>query len=354
MRVFRLIMVVTFFVTTATARAQDLRQFTDEELRESLDLWHIEIPIHAYLEIVRAFEGRWLDYRMRTNPLIPREVWYDAHNNVPRDYYSVVLGDTIDPHLFELLYSVRKFPDSSYAGSPSSALGFHYYLVEKKENVFVSRVFGQAGTSSRDTIKVNAYAELYPYDNYFVFYYDKDRGEPHVRAIGGNIAWEAMPYRYNLPFGYITARLVQYKVHPPISYGGFIQEVKGLRNDTLAMSKNKEYWVAQKSLLSKNPILISTPPYSNSRKKSYDDEIGILYYSRCPAITGDSTCKTICEVKYTIKPHVVDIRERHPTIRILSDEERLDLYKTNLRWFVDWCIDECQKLNFQDDEEDDE
>lgn len=277
MRTYRFLLVVFFLITTANSRAQDLRQFTDEELRESLDLWHIKIPVHAYLEIVKAFEGRWLDYRMRTNPQIPSEVWYDAHNNMPRDYYSVVLGDTIDPHLFELLYSIRAFPDSSYTGQLDDVLGFHYYLVEKKENVFISRVFGRAGISSRDTIKVNVYSELYPYDNYFVFYYDKDRAEPYARAIGGNIAWDAMPYRYNLPFGYIIARLVQYKVQDLIYYGGFIQSKIGkMCEDTLATSKNKEYWVAQKSLLSKFPILITTPPYS--REMSYDDEIGILYY----------------------------------------------------------------------------
>ena len=343
MKIYILLLIVLLLLfCSKSIKAQDYNQFSEEELRESLGLEHVKIPIHAYLEIARAFEGKWLDYRMRTNPQIPHEVWYDNENNQPRDFYKVVLNDTINPRLFELIYTIRKFPDSTYTGGLDGGLGYHYYLVEKKENVFVKKFDGDNypdRNGSPDSIKVNAYSELYPYDNYFVFYYDPNRGEPFARAIGGNIAWDAMPYRYNLPYGYINARLVQYQVKDPIYYGGFLQLEKGIRGDTLDLNKYKEYYVARKSLLSNGPILISTPIWNYDSGMSYDDEIEIIYYSRCPALTGDPKKRVICEVKYCIKPHVTDITERYPTIRNLSEEERSIVVGGNMRFFIDWCVD---------------
>jgi len=308
---------------------------TDKQLRDSYDLWGVKIPAHAYLKIKAQFAADWVTYRVRTNP-----EYVGLNLSSACNPFKLVLGDTIDWRRYTMQYSVKEWPDSTYSKfdiQVLSGLGC-YYLVEKKGNLFKKEmlygvIYSDSVKALPDTIRANAFSKFYPNDERFLYYYDKEKDQ--LRAISGNVAWDALPFKCNLPQYYILTRLAQYCVRNVENYRAFLNGIRAanLSSDPLLVDKGHKYYVAEKSLLSEGRLLIRT-------SSAAYDSLEILFYTMNPSKTGDRSGKTMVEYRYSISPLVEKATERFPAVRKLSNDEMIGVLKSNMRLLVDFYVPE--------------
>lgn len=331
---------LVFIVARECAFCQN-KLLTETEIRESYDLGSVKIPIHAYLKIKSQFMSDWLSYRMEKNSEYSRNDWYDVEKGMPCNPFKFILRDTINYKRYDMLFSIREWPDSSYSKfdiQKLDGLG-NYYLVEKRGNVFRKQIlegviYSDSVKALPDTIKVNAYSEQFPYDDRFLYYYDKEKDQ--LWNISGNIEWNNTPYRSNLPQYYILTRLAQYDVKMVQDYRIFLNSKKNSTNiyDSLLRDSKHRYYIAESSLLSEGRLLIRTP--FNSKNVKYDKLIEVIFYTLNPLKTGDKDGKTMMEYRYSIRSFIEKSNERTPAIRKLSNEEKQRILNSNMRFFVEF------------------
>lgn len=305
------------------------------EFYDILGLSDTTVPVMPYIKIRNEFFWRWLYYRMPTNPRLKYDDWYNRDNNIHRDQFTVIIGDTVDRNNYALDYTVKRWPDHLCDCTLQKSHWPGYYLVEKKGNNFVRRInktLDPEGTIP-DTIKVHAHADLYPYDERFLFYYDREKNE--LRNISGNLAWNALPFKYNLSHFYALTRLAQYNVGCIEFYDTYIyHETSKSIEDERTKDKEHTYLAATQSSLTQGSLLIKGKKINESTE--FDDQIEMIYYTNQPSKTGDSTGVTMLEYHYTIKPHVEKITERYPVIRKLTWEENMEIRRGPMRFFIEW------------------
>ena len=283
--------------------------------------------------IQQKFFGSWLYFRMLANPLLTKEdkLWNGQLRNpsflVPdnffKDWYNaqfkISVWEDMQEHKDDLRMGYREIY------SP------YYFIIEKGDSITaVKSIYSPNKDNGPDTLRLNIYDSIFPYDNRFLVRYNVNN--QRIEYLSGNVEWSRLnddPFATN---------------SRPINSAAFLRGVQfGLRQiprqemekkmiDSLRGIRpqypNYVYTTANKSDLTTGRLLVGGP------ENKVSDYIEFIYYTINPEKTGDSTYAWY-EMRYLLPTRIESITERHWVKRKLTDEEVYILRHSYLAWFIE-------------------
>jgi hypothetical protein len=270
-----------------------------------------EISREVKWSILSQFDAQWLYFRMLKNPLLSYEETHDGANwknpsrlllpnqLIGRDYFpDVKISRWGEPATGGNKYIRMNMPD--------------LYLVKKGDNMlYVEKNF--RNDSIKNSLRVNVYDSIFPYDNCFLVCYD---GWGNYTFQGGNVRWgEWQDVGFIKRVDYVGyARGVQFGIENVLPYNPeFSNKIKNFRPEF----PNYVYTCNRlNSLLTKCCVIIGAP------EGKEDQLIEYIYYTNIPEKTGDTDENHYYEMRYILPTQIKSIKERHLEKRRLTDEEQ--------------------------------
>jgi hypothetical protein len=269
------------------------------------------------LRIIDYFMTDWEYFRMKANPMLTYEQTHDEWGRwkppflIPDSFYLKRYNSVLTISQWGAPKGVLVIPPSKM--NQYVRMGFHsnLFLVEKRNGLLGVRK--DYNTGKLDTLSLNIYDSIFPYDNRFLASYI---GNNKYTFQSGNTLWGdwkdvGMMRRVDF-IGYV--RGVQFNVENVRYYSSeFSEKIKKFRPNY----PNYEYTDAQSSsLLSHSWLLIGAPVGKE------DQLVEFIYYSNFPEKTGDHDTSHFYEMRYILPTQITSIKERHLEKRLLTKEEK--------------------------------
>ena len=278
--------------------------------------------------IEQQFFSSWLYFRLTKNPMFSEEI-----RNPPR-------GEMRRPwqHLLPPEYTYDYQPDIKilpwYDESLNSGLGFEFfgytdglYIIEKGDGITGVKSEFNVSILERipvDTMHVNVYDSIFPFDNRFLVYVSNS-GE--IGFYSGNIGWDNWR-NLNMSRGLVGVAYIR-----GVQFG--LQRLRRMPDEWITGVRENlpqydgwDFAFADRSFLTYGRLLITAPP------NQAPDHLEFLFYSDHPQKTGDEE-GVYYEFRYILPTIINDISERRLEKRKLTPEEVQKMRETDLRYFVD-------------------
>jgi hypothetical protein len=284
------------------------------------------LPIDRELlfDIENDFITSWEYFRMRKNPFIPDEEKYDGRswkrpNLLPDTFWIKNYWPEVKVYRWEDVY---KRPTDRYHRQVRNPF---MYVIEKGNGIMgIKREF--MTRKPLDTLQLNVYDSIFPYDNRFLIYHNGDK-EPNKNKFlfySGNVDWEPFD-RPNSIGGAGFVRGVQFGVERVKDLGqDMIDSIKKLRPEY----PDYVYATADESFLSKGKILIA------GHENTISDYIEYIFYTDDSTKTGDKEYEYY-EIRYVLPTVIKSITERRMIKRKLTEDEINMIRRTYLRFFTE-------------------
>ncbi|MDR2406980.1 MAG: hypothetical protein LBE13_02545 [Bacteroidales bacterium] len=277
------------------------------------------------LDIRSRFITEWEYFRMLKNPLIPDEEKYE-NRSFKR---PAILPDTFHTKWYEPDIKIYRWEDVYKRCPPyincEQVRNPFFYIIEKgdgirgiRRNIWTDEIL--------DTIQINSYDSIFPYDNRFLIYNPEYENPDKFVFYSGNVDW-IEPFFNNIVTigGAAMMRGVQFGLE-------YVEDLQPKFTDSLRKLRpeypNYVYATAGESFISRGKILIA------GHENSISDYIEFIFYSDDPTKTGDST-SVYYEMRYLLPSNIKSITERRMEKRKLSDGEQKKMLSSYLRNFRD-------------------
>jgi len=287
-----------------------------------------EIDREKKLDIIYQFVTDWEYFRMKRNPLLLYEETHDGANwRTPFLIPKIFFTGNYEPELIisewgkPKAYSPDKFGQNEYIDLRSCG----FYLVEKKDGLLgIKKEF--MTDSIIDTMQLNIYDSIFPYDNRFLvknIYIDGKGYSEDFSFHSGNVEWgewKDVSYIKRVDYcGYICG--VQFGIENVYKFRqDFSDKIKQFRPEfpDYVYTDNRSI-----SLLTNGFVIIGAPEGKEDQLVEY------IYYSNLPEKTGDSDITHYYEMRYILPTQIKSIKERRLEKRRLSDEEQKYILEGN-------------------------
>jgi len=300
-----------------------------------------EIPEEVESKILSEFKTSWFYFRMQKNPLMSYE---ETHNKwggwkVPYDLF-------VPEIIYERRYGTENIKVSRWGEPSIKGQGYvdmrtlPLFLVEKGDGMLYTRE--DYFTKEIDTIHINVYDSIFPYDNRFLVSND---APGRYTLHGGNVEWSKFYYvRAKTQIDYVGyVRGVQFGVDLVKYFNEALSErIRQARPDF----PDYVYTEALQSMITTGRLLIGAP------KGKEDQLIEFIYYSKDTVKTGDPDKSRLYEIRYVMPTEIKSISERRWEKRKLSDEE-MEVWYTDgnpLRRFEEFIIEEEPEIIIKEEE----
>lgn len=284
--------------------------------------WEVESDIQA------QFSTSWMYFRMKKNPLLSFEETHDQYGRWKIPYRIFMPEKMLKDDYWP---SVK----IGYWGVPTPRKGERYVRMDMPHLFLVEKGNGYTGVKKDyiakktiDSVTVNVYDSLFPYDNRFLV---ADDGWGNYTFHSGNIdwgKWDDVRFKRQVDMvGYV--RGVQLGVDQVKYFDPALSErIRKYRPDF----QDYDYTESHKSEVTNGRLLIGAP---NGRE---DQLIEFIYYSNNPAKTGDDNPKQWYEMRYIMPAIIKSITERRWEIRKLNEEEMENFFKEEnpLRYYTEY------------------
>jgi hypothetical protein len=299
------------------------------------------VPDDIYILIRSRFVSQWHYFRMQKNPSLSYKETYDEWGGWK---YPYLVPNLIPKFFFDNDYSTviriqRWYPDlQKYNRDRRSIIinDTNFYIVEKGNGITGIKwdyFSDMTKLIPLDTMHVNVYDSLFPYDNRFLIYHTRD---DKILFCSGNVQWDHPMNHLELDWltridriGYI--RGVQFNIE-------FVQRIEGAPLEEIRRLRPEypNYVYAKgrsKYVFSKRNVLIGAPEGKEI------DLIEYIFYSNDPEKTKDPDTNNMYEMRYVVPSEIKTISERRMEQRKLSPEEWAVIEKSCLYDFYDhWEI----------------
>lgn len=287
-----------------------------------------EITREIKLDIQIQFETGWMYFRMQKNPLLSFEETHDEYGQWKRP--SLVL------HI-EKFINGNYWPSIkiSYWGIPTSQKGERYVRMDVPHLFLIEKGNGYTGIKKDyiakktiDSVTVNVYDSLFPYDNRLLVAND---GWGNYTFHSGNVdwgKWDDVRFKRQIDMvGYVRGVQLgvdQVKYFDP----EFSERIRQYRPDF----PDYDYTESHKSGVTNGRLLIGAPHGKE------DQRIEFIYYSNNPAKTGDNNPRQWYEMRYIMPTVIKSITERRWEVRKLDKEEMENFFKEEnpLRYYTEY------------------
>lgn len=271
----------------------------------------------------------WAYFRMRRNPLLAYKETHTEWGEWKRpSQVKGILPDTFftknyepDIKIYRWEYVYKRCPGCEQVRNP------FLYIVEKEDGIagirrewFTHKII--------DTLRLNVYDSIFPYDNRFLVYYTEHEDVRKCIFYSGNVDWVEPFFNDDMTIKDVAMlRGVQFGLE-------YVRKLEQKMIDSLRKLRPEYpdyvYVTADESFVSRGKILIA------GHEKTILDYIEFIFYSDDPIKTGDSR-GVYYEMRYLLPSNIKSITERRLVKRKLTEEEhnKMFLSLNYLRTFRD-------------------
>jgi hypothetical protein len=285
-----------------------------------------KIPITRELSstIRTAFITEWEYFRMLRNPLIQDEEKYDGRSR-KRPSKVIPILDTFHTNWYEPDIKIYQWESVYKQHKDSNPLVNPFlFIIEKKDGI--TGIRREKWTNKiLDTLRLNVYDSIFPYDNRFLVYYNEYEDARKCIFYSGNVDWIEKIGNMSDIGSVGDIRGVQFGV-------GYVKTLEHGMTDSLRKLRPEYpdyvYATADESFISRGKILIA------GHENNLSDYIEFIFYSDDSTKTGDSK-GAYYEMRYLLPTNIKSIKERRMEKRKLSAEEQKQFFSSYLKNFRD-------------------
>ena len=295
------------------------------------------------------FFSNWLHFRMAKNPLLSYDEKY--RYGQLRTSAAFLLPDNFFKDFYEAQFKISVWEDMPETVEDEkwgyySVRSPYYFIIEKGDGITaVKSIYSFNKGNGPDTLRLNIYDSIFPYDNRFLVRYNVNN--KRIEYLSGNVLWNGLK---DDPFSPFNSRIIDAAFARGVQFGLREipqREMEKTMTDSLRRLRpdfrDYVYTTANKSYLTKGKLLVGGP------ENKVSDYIEFIYYTIDPGKTGDSTYAWY-EMRYVLPTRIESITERHWVKRKLTDEEVYILRHSYLGWFIEpYYYDDI--INIEEEEE---
>ena len=295
-----------------------------------------EIGWERKSDIRSLFESNWLRFRALNNPLIPDSVIRNARGSfsflLPGGFFMYYRTDITITR-----WGMSRWFEPVRPGSSMNQfidIPHTFYLVEKTDGLTGVKWEWFADNQMKDTIHVNVYDSIFPFDNRFLIRRGVHQvtGEQRFSFHSGNVEWgdwrDAIFMRRVDFVGYI--RGAQFGIENVFVFRqDFSDKIRNFRPEFPDFVYTSNRYTA--SLLGNSDVIIGAP------EGREDEHVEFIFYSNIYERTGDPDVENFYEIRFVLPTHIQSIKERRFEHRLLTEEEKQFILnrENNMRRFIE-------------------